>query len=168
MLSPELVIAANGRIDGHTAILEGMGELWANRRDLRPETAEKPFAELAERRIGRIGVIGELIIEIARDADHCRLRQPLRGTPIEVHVDAVLVVLALGVLEVVGEAQRGRQLVAGFRIEVGIGAAAVDGAMADAYIGEAFGIVIADGNVVRGIELVVIDTLVPGNAVAIG
>jgi hypothetical protein len=49
MLGPELVIAADGRIDGHTAHFEHMRELWANGCDLRPEPAEKPFPELALR-----------------------------------------------------------------------------------------------------------------------
>ena len=53
---------------------------------------------------------------------------------------------------------------AGFRIEIRIGAAAVDRAMADADIGEALRIVIADRNVARGVELVIIDTGVPGNS----
>ena len=62
MLGPELVIAADGRIDGHAAHLEDMGKLRADGRDLRAEPAKEPLAELAERRVGRIGVVGELVV----------------------------------------------------------------------------------------------------------
>ena len=64
MLRPEFEIAADRRVDRNAADLEDMGKLRPDRRDFRPEPAEKPLAKLAERRIGGIGVVGHLVIEI--------------------------------------------------------------------------------------------------------
>jgi hypothetical protein len=68
-----------------------------------------------------------------------------------VEVDPVLIV-GVVVLEVVGDAGDGREFVAGRRIEVGVAAAAVDAAMADADIGEARGVVGADRNVAEPVD----------------
>jgi hypothetical protein len=65
--------------------------------------------------------------------------------PVEVEIDAVAV-LRVGVLEIVGEASRGGELVAGRRIEISVGAASIDRAAADAEIGKPRWAVIAGGN----------------------
>jgi hypothetical protein len=48
-------------------------------------------------------------------------------------IDAITI-LRVRILEIVGKAGRGRELVSGRRIEIGIGAADVDRAVADAKI----------------------------------
>ena len=74
----------------------------------------------------------------------------MRGAPVEMEIDAVAV-LRVGIFEIVGEAGRGRKFVAGRRIEIGVGAAEADRAVADTGIGEPRRTVIAGGSVVLGV-----------------
>jgi hypothetical protein len=73
----------------------------------------------------------------------------MRGAPVEMEIDAVAV-LRVGIFEIVGEAGRGRKFVGGRRIEIGVGAAEADRAVADTGIGEPRRTVIAGGSVVLG------------------
>src|SRR6267142_6721361 len=91
-------------------------------------------------------VAAELLVDIAHEANHDLLRQELRCTPVEVHVDAVLI-LRRSILEIVGEAEHAGEFVAGLRIEIGVATAGVDRAVSDAYIRQAVGIVSANRDV---------------------
>src|SRR5262245_63334361 len=91
--------------------------------DLRAQP-EHPRLEAADLVAGA-AVAADLLIGVADQADKTLLADELRRAPVEVHVDA-LVILRVHVLEIVGEAEHGRKLAAGLRIEVGIGAAGID------------------------------------------
>ena len=64
--------------------------------------AENARAEAAEhRRLAE--VVGDLLVGIADEADEDLLGQELRHAPVEMEIDAALV-LRVGILEIVGEA----------------------------------------------------------------
>jgi len=105
-------------------------------------------------------VVGDLLIHISHQTDKKLLREKLRSTPVDVKIDAVLVLRVL-VLEIVGKSRDGREFVARCRIEVGVATAAVDRGVANAEIGETRRIVGADGNVSRHIGHEVVDACVP-------
>src|SRR5262245_36110556 len=67
-------------------------------------------------------VAADLPVDVAHRSDLELLGQELRRTPIEMHIDAVLV-LGRPVLEVVGEAEDARELAPSLRIEIGVAAA---------------------------------------------
>src|SRR5215510_3569188 len=79
-------------------------------------------------------VAGELLVGVADEAELQLLGDELRGGPVEMHVDAVLVLRRL-ILQIVGKAQYGGEFMSRLRIEIGIAAAAVDRAVPDADIG---------------------------------
>src|SRR5258708_2635677 len=81
-------------------------------------------------------VASDLFIDIADETDLELLGQELRRTPIEVHVDAVLVLGRL-IGEIVGEAEHAGEFMPGLRIEISVAAAAIDCPMSDADIREA-------------------------------
>ena len=99
-------------------------ELRAGADDLRLEAADA---------VAGAAVATDLLVDVADDTDLELLGQELRRSPIEVHIDAILILRRL-VGEVVGEAEHARELVPGLRIEIGITAAGVDRAMADADV----------------------------------
>src|SRR5262249_17778744 len=102
-------------------------ELRTNANHLRLEAAHA---------VAGAAVAADLPVDVADRAELKLLVQELRRTPIEMHVDAVLVLGRL-VLEIVGEAEHAREFVPGLRIEIGIAAPGVDRAVPDAEIREA-------------------------------
>src|SRR6202011_3488198 len=60
-------------------------------------------------------IVGDLLIGISDETHEKLLREKLGGTPVDVEVDAVLVLRVL-VLEIVGKSRDGRKLVARLRI----------------------------------------------------
>jgi hypothetical protein len=81
-------------------------------------------------------VIGrELLIGISGRADEKLLVEELRRGEIEARVEPVGVV-RLRVFEISSEAERRRELGSGPGVEIGVGAAAVDRAVADADVRE--------------------------------
>src|SRR4029453_393014 len=98
--------------------------------------------------IAGAAVAADLLVDIAHEANHDLLRQELRCTPVEVHVDAVLI-LRRSVLEIVGEGEHTGEFMAGLGIEIGVAAAGVDRAVSDAYIRQARGLVSANRDVAR-------------------
>src|SRR6185503_8119050 len=105
-------------------------------------------------------VATELLVDIAYEANHDLLRQELRCTPVEMHVDAVLI-LRRSILGIVGEAEHTGEFVAGLRIEIGVAAAGVDRAVSDADIRQARGLVSANRDVAGDVGHVVVDAGVP-------
>src|SRR6185312_9290022 len=83
VLRPELPVAAQVEIGGLPADRECIAELRADRGDLRLEGPE-PRA--------RAAIGGELVVDVADDAQLPVRGQELRGGPVERGVDAVLVV----------------------------------------------------------------------------
>ena len=88
----------------------------------------------------------ELVIDIADRADLKACGQELRGSPIEMAIDAVLV-LSARIDEIVGRADYDGNLMSSLLIEIGVAGAGVDRSMSDAQGGKLLGIVKADGNV---------------------
>src|SRR5262249_49398189 len=105
-------------------------------------------------------VAADLPVDVADRAELKLLGHELRRTPIEMHVDAVLVLGRL-VLEIVGEAEHAREFVPGLRIEIGIAAPGVDRAVPDAEIREAGRVVGPDRYVAGDVSHVVVDARVP-------
>ena len=81
-------------------------------------------AEAAELGAGA-AVVGDLLEEIAGDAEMDGLADEVRGGPVDMEVDAVLV-LQCAVHEIVGEAADHGEFVAGLRVEIGIAGADID------------------------------------------
>jgi class 3 adenylate cyclase len=86
--------------------------------------------------IARAAVATDLLIHVAHKSDLKLLGQELRRAPIEMHVDAVLILGRL-VGEIVGEAEHSREFVPGLRIEISVAAASVDRPVPDANIRQA-------------------------------
>src|SRR5882757_382972 len=100
--------------------------------DLRAH-AEYARAEAAEN--GRLTeIVGDLLVGVADEADKDLLRQELRHAPVEMEIDAALV-LRTGVLEIVGEAADAGKFRACRRVQIGVTGAEVDGAVTNAEIG---------------------------------
>src|SRR5262249_20518309 len=99
-------------------------ELRADADDLRLETADA---------IAAAAVAADLLVDLANGTDKKLLRQELRRAPIEVHVDAVLILRRL-VGEIVGEAEHAGEFVPGLRVEIGVAAAGIDRPMPDADV----------------------------------
>src|SRR5262249_31440882 len=110
--------------------------------------------------IARTAVAADLLVDIAHQSDLKLLGQELRRAPIEMHVDAALILGRL-VGEIVGEAEHAREFVPSLRIEVGITATGVDRAMPEAYIRQARRVVGPDRYVARDVGHVVMNAVVP-------
>jgi hypothetical protein len=104
----------------------------------------------------------DLLIEVASRSDEYRFGQPLRCTPIQMPINAALVVRAR-IDEVVGEAGNRRKFVTSLWVKVCVTAAAVDGAMTDADVGQIARTVVADRNVAGAVDHPVVDAIVPAN-----
>jgi hypothetical protein len=92
--------------------------------------------------IAAAAVPGELVIHIADRADEKLLGKKLRCAPVEVEVDAVLIVcVRVGV--VVGETGDRGELVTVLRIEIGVADTAIEGPVV--------GLVGIEGGVVSGV-----------------
>jgi len=96
-----------------------------------------------------------LLISITRKADEKLLGQEMRRAPVEVEIDTVSI-LRVRILEIVGEAGRSRKFVAGRRIEIGVGAAGIDRAVANTKIGKPRWAIIAGGNIAGHIDHVML------------
>src|SRR5262249_59277135 len=112
--------------------------------DLRPAPDDARLE--AANPVARAAVAAELLVDISDGTDLPLLGQELRRPPIEVHVDAILIV-GMVIQKVVGEAERAREFIAGLRVEVGVGAADIDRVVAKAEIGERTALVIPDRTV---------------------
>ena len=132
----EFAVALQIQITLPVACRKQESDLQSVSQDTRPESSQDWMC--AE-------IIRDLLVSISDQTDKHLLRQKLRSTPIDVKIDTVLIIRIL-VLEIVGKASDGRKFVPGCRIEVGV-TAAIDGPVADAEIGEAGGIVGADGRI---------------------
>src|SRR6266404_4852466 len=108
----------------------------------------------------RANIVSDLLVGISDHADKELFGQKVRRTPVEMEVDAVLI-LRCRVLEIVCEAGDAGKFDSRRRVEVGISGAAVDAAMPDAYVGQASGVVGSDRNVAEPIDHVVVDALIP-------
>ena len=128
----ELVVPLEVQVALHPAGREKVAELRADAGDTRLEAADV---------VTRAAVRGELLVEVADGADLQVLRQELRDAVVEMGVDAVLVI-GVGVLEVVGEAEDCGELVPRLGIEVGVAVTGVDRAVADADVRKSIGIVV--------------------------
>src|SRR5262249_48177399 len=131
VLRREFPVALQVEITLKISHREQVSELRADAGDARLEVAQDR---------GNADVGGEVVIPIADAADLKLLGDELRGAPVDMHADAVLVV-GIRIPEIVGEAEHRRELVPGLRIEVGVTAAAVDRPVPDAEIGEPAGVV---------------------------
>src|SRR6201999_1188055 len=103
----------------HVAERKGISDLRPDPENARPESAKNGVLA---------GGVGKLLIGVAGNADEKLLGEKVGDTPVEMEVDAVLV-LRIGIFEIVGEAGGRRELVAGRRIEIRVGAAGVERAM---------------------------------------
>src|SRR5579872_1354958 len=136
-------------------------QLVAERKDVADLRADADDLRLeATDAIAGSAVAADLLVDIADEADLPLLGEKLRSTPVEVHVDAILV-LRRRVDEIVGEAERAGKFMSGLRIEIGVAAAHIDGAMADAEIGEPHRVVHSDWNVSGDVGHVVVDPGIP-------
>jgi hypothetical protein len=135
VLGPELVVAADVEIGLPLAHRHEIANLRTDRCDARLETAENPRARGAGEACRRIAVWRNLIIEVADEADVPLLVEKLRGGPVEVQIDAVAVVGGR-VDEVERRADDRRKFASRRRVEIGVAAAAVDRAVADADVGK--------------------------------
>src|SRR4051812_29273669 len=97
---------------------------WEKKPDLRPDTdgASLEVAELC----ARAGVASELLKEIAGEPHMHIFAYELRCAPIDMKVDAVLV-LQVRVDEIVGQAPRDGKFVSGLGIEIGVAGAGIHG-----------------------------------------
>jgi hypothetical protein len=105
-------------------------------------------------------VVGDLLIGISNKTDKDLFREKLRCTPVEMKIDAALN-LRIRILEVLGTAADARNFVSRCRVKVGVAAAAVDGTVTDANVGEAVRIVGADGNIAGHVSHVIMNARVP-------
>src|SRR5262245_15636802 len=83
--------------------------------------------------IAGAAVATQLSVDVADETGLKLFGQELRRAPIEMHVDAVLILRRL-IGEIVGEAEHAGEFVPGLRIEIGVAAAGVDSAVPDADI----------------------------------
>src|SRR5262249_32901013 len=110
--------------------------------------------------IAGAAVATQLSVDIADETDLKLLGQELRRAPIEMHVDAVLLLGRL-IAEIVGEAEHAGGFVPGVRIEIGVAAAGVDRAMADADVRQARRVVGTDRNIAGDVGHVIVNAAVP-------
>src|SRR5215831_4218096 len=110
--------------------------------------------------IAGAAVATDLLVDIAHQSGLKLLGQELRRAPIEMHVDAVLILGRL-IGEIVGEAKHAREFVAGLRIEVGVAAAGVDCAVPDADIRQARRVIGPHRYVAGDIGHVIVNAVVP-------
>src|SRR5262245_13065264 len=96
---------------------------WDNVAKLRSD-ADDPRLKTSDP-IACAAVTTDFIINVANQSNLKLLGQKLRRTPIEVHVDAALI-LGRGIDEIVSESEHSRNLVPSLRIEVGVTATGVD------------------------------------------
>src|SRR5262245_3772380 len=131
---------------------------WKDVANLRSDSSDTCL-EAAEAVAGA-SVTGNLLKPVTRQAELELLGQELRCSPVNVHVDAVLI-LGVRVLEIVGEAKRDGEFVSGLLVEVGVGTADVHGVMPDAEVCNPLRVVVADRIVVQNVNHVVVDALIP-------
>src|SRR5262245_24967202 len=110
--------------------------------------------------IAGAAVATQLSVDVADEPDLKLLGQELRRAPIEMHVDPVLILGRL-IGEIVGEAEDAGEFVPDLRIEVGVAAAGVDGAMADADVRQTRRVVGPNRYVAGDIGHVIVHAVVP-------
>src|SRR5215472_14256828 len=126
--------------------------------DLRPE-ADDARLKTADA-VSGAAVTADLLIEVANNTDQKLLRQELRCLPVEMKVDAILVICGR-IFQIVGKARGSRKFVPHRLVQVGVTGANVRGPMPNAHIREARRFVGADRNVAEPINHEVMHTLVP-------
>ena len=92
--------------------------------------AEHPRLEGADP-VAPSAVARELVVDISDQADVQLLGQKLRGSPIQMPIDAVLII-GVRILEIVSQATHGGEFMSSLRIEIRVAAAGVDGPMTNA------------------------------------
>jgi hypothetical protein len=110
--------------------------------------------------IARPAVTTDFIIDVTDEADLKLLGQELRRAPIEMHVDAVLILGRL-IGRIVGEAEHAGEFVAGLLIEIRVAEPGIDRAVPDADIRQPGRVVGSDRYIPRDIDHVVVDARVP-------
>src|SRR6185369_14430860 len=99
---------------------------FADRNDIADLWSNADHARLkAPDAIARAAVAGQLLVPIANKSDLPLLGQELRCTPIQMHIDAVLII-RIPVFEVVSEAECRGKFASGLLVEVSIGTASID------------------------------------------
>src|SRR5262252_5659515 len=106
------------------------------------------------------GVATDLLVDVADGTDKNVFRYELRRAPIEMHVDAVLILGRL-IGEIVGEAEHARELVPRLRIEISVARAGIDRAVPNADIRETGGVVGSDRHAAGDVGHVVVNARVP-------
>src|SRR5579862_5861102 len=122
----EFAVGFDIQISLHVSDREEISDLRADTDDSRPETAQ-------DRTLAKI--VGDLLIEIANQANEDLFREKLRRAPVEMEINAVLILSSL-VLQIVGEAANSGEFMACGGIEIGVSAAGIDGAVSNPNIGE--------------------------------
>src|ERR1700727_2578680 len=102
----------------------------------------------------------DLVVDVADDADVNVLRYRLRDRPVEMPIDAGLVARAQ-IHEIIGEPRYRRKFEAFLFVVVGVAAAAVDGAMADADRGQIMNAARADRDVSGSVGGPIVDAAAP-------
>src|SRR6266508_711236 len=151
ILRGELLVALQIDVALQVTDRKDEAELRADADHLRLEAAD-PIAGTA--------VATDLLVHVAHESDLKLLGQELRRAPIEMHVDAVLVLGRL-IGEIVGEAEHAGEFMPGLRIEIGVAAAAIDCPMSDADIREARRIVGSDRDVPGDVGHIVVNARTP-------
>jgi hypothetical protein len=127
VLCSKIAVCSQAQKALHVSQGESISDLRTDAENARPESAKDRVLA---------GVVSDLLIGIPGKADEDLLGNKMRGAPVEVEIDSVAV-LRVRIFEIVGEAGRSRKFVAGRRIEIGVGAAEADRAVADTGIGRA-------------------------------
>ena len=127
ILGPKLFIAAQIRVPLVTADGEHVANLGTYGGHVR---FERPH------QVAAAAVGSELVVDIASNANLPVRGQELGCRPVEMRIDAVLVVGGR-ILEIIGEAGNSRKLVTVFLVKIGVSPTGIDSTMADAEIGEA-------------------------------
>src|SRR4030081_2616441 len=121
----KLEVGLQTQISLLTGDRENVADLTTDREDSGLECTD-PVAGTAIR--------ADLVIGVSNEADKELLRQELRCAPIQVEIDAALVLGGL-VLEVIGETRDSRKFMSGCGVEIGVAATAIDGAVPQSEIG---------------------------------
>ncbi len=151
VLGTEFSIALKVEIALHVSDREDEAELRADAEDLGLEASDA---------VAGAAIATELFVHVADHAEHEFLGHEPRCGPIEVHVDAVLILRGL-IFQIVGEAEHCREFMSRLRVEIGVAGTGVDCAVADADIRQAGGVVGADGHVSGDVGHHIVHAVVP-------
>src|ERR1700716_4256362 len=126
VLGPELEIRLRTQEALHSVQWKDISELRAGREDSRLKRTDP---------VSGSAISGDLVVGVTHEADKELLGQELRCTPVQVEVDAALI-LGGRILEIIGKARDGRKLMSCGWVEISIPAAGIDSSMTEAEIGQ--------------------------------